>query len=69
MVNLFGKFIANLSYQIIFIRTCHMNRYDITCHEFSGRLNKNITVYIRCIPVGSGNIGILVCNLAFHKGI
>ncbi len=56
-VSLFGVFIAQLSYQIILKRTCHTYLCKITCHKQFSCLNKKITVYLRCIPVGTSDIG------------
>ena len=64
IVSLFGKFIFQFSYQIVFISACNSCLYKISRHQFSGSVDKQISVHIGRIAVGSRHISVFVRHLA-----
>lgn len=63
-VSLFGRFIVYLPDQIIVIGTGDLHPDKITGHKELTTVNKDISIYIRGIHVGSSYISSFVSHLA-----
>ena len=62
-------FLHKFSDQIVFCGTCDLYFYKIAGHQHLACVDKDITVNIRGICIGSGALGRLIRDFAFDHGI
>src|SRR5699024_2146190 len=69
IVSLFGVFIFQLSYQIIFQCPGHMDHGKISGHQLGVRIDKQITVHSRRVSIGSGYVSVLISYFSFYHNL